>query len=127
MKANQLNLFAPEYQTNIFTGNEETGKQTTAERIKELQTTDHNFWNDPGHGWLEVQISDLKLLEIEKKISGYSYRKDGKAYLEEDCDASIYINALFPDLGDMSYMVFKSSHLKDRYQERIFVRALPHY
>jgi len=99
----------------------------TQDRIKELQETDHYFWNDPGHGWLQVEVSDLKLLGIDKKISGYSYKKSGKAYLEEDCDAGVYLNALFPDQEDMKFLVFKSRHLRDCYKENIFVRSLPHY
>ena len=49
------------------------------------------FINDPGHGWLEVDKKGLLLLGINKDISSYSYQKGGKAYLEEDCDASLFI------------------------------------
>ena len=51
------------------------------------------FINDPGHGWLEVDKKDLLLLGINKDISSYSYQKGGKAYLEEDCDAHVFITA----------------------------------
>lgn len=51
------------------------------------------FHSDPGHGWLAVKLSDLKMLGIESKISSYSYVKGKTAYLEEDCDASEFINA----------------------------------
>tara|TARA_R110000868_G_scaffold233852_1_gene487572 strand:- start:495 stop:800 length:306 start_codon:yes stop_codon:yes gene_type:complete len=45
--------------------------------------------NDPGHGWLEVQESDLKELGLKvADFSTYSYRKGNRLFLEEDCDAS---------------------------------------
>jgi len=48
---------------------------------------------DPGHGWLEVERSELSRLGIGNKISGYSYQNNGKIYLEEDCDAGCFIQA----------------------------------
>ena len=53
-----------------------------------------NFHTDPGHGWLEVKYSELKDLGIEDKISSYSYIKDDAVYLEEDCDAAVYFDAM---------------------------------
>jgi hypothetical protein len=53
-----------------------------------------NFHTDPGHGWLEVKYSELKELGIEEKISSYSYVKDNVVYLEEDCDAAVYLDAM---------------------------------
>lgn len=50
---------------------------------------------DYGHSWLEVTNSLLKKLGIADKISHYSYQKDDYAYLEEDCDASIFFEAYF--------------------------------
>jgi hypothetical protein len=49
---------------------------------------------DPGHGWLEVKYSELKDLGIEDKISSYSYIKGDAVYLEEDCDAAVYLDAM---------------------------------
>jgi hypothetical protein len=51
------------------------------------------FHSDPGHGWLAVKLSDLKMLDIATDISSYSYVKGKTAYLEEDCDASLFIKA----------------------------------
>lgn len=51
------------------------------------------YHSDPGHGWLAVKLSDLKMLGIESKITGFSYIKGQTAYLEEDCDMSTFINA----------------------------------
>ena len=48
---------------------------------------------DPGHGWLVVPLNELRALNIVDRISRYSYLKDGLAYLEEDCDATLYFTA----------------------------------
>ena len=55
------------------------------------------FYSDPGHAWLKVPIADLFRLGISDKISSYSYVHNDSAYLEEDCDASIYIEAIAPE------------------------------
>ena len=45
------------------------------------------FHTDSGHGWLEVAIDDIRELKIANLISGYSYVKGDRVFLEEDCDA----------------------------------------
>ena len=57
-----------------------------------------NFFHDPGHGWLEVSIDQIIELNLLERISGYSYvKRVGEnvtmAYLEEDCDAPLFIEA----------------------------------
>jgi len=52
------------------------------------------FHTDPGHGWLEVPHAELKELGIDSKISEYSYHNSGIVYLEEDCDAGVFIDAI---------------------------------
>lgn len=56
--------------------------------------TTYRFYTDPGHGWLKVSRDELELLHIEDQISEYSYQLGNNVYLEEDCDAGIFINAL---------------------------------
>ncbi len=51
------------------------------------------FHTDSEHGWLAVKTQELKELGIHGKILQYSYIKGKTAYLEEDCDASVYIKA----------------------------------
>jgi hypothetical protein len=51
------------------------------------------FICDPSHGWGEVPISLINDLGIADKISQYSYIKGSNAYLEEDCDLPIFLNA----------------------------------
>lgn len=53
----------------------------------------HTFYTDPGHGWLAVPLSELERLGIADKISTYSYMSGDVAYLEEDCDAPLFIKA----------------------------------
>ena len=48
---------------------------------------------DAGHEWLAVKKSELVELGIADKISLYSYEKGGTAYLEGDCDASLFFEA----------------------------------
>lgn len=54
-----------------------------------------NRWHvDPAHAWLEVSEAELSRLGIRERISSYSYRHAGRAYLEEDRDAGIYLRAI---------------------------------
>ena len=53
----------------------------------------YTFHSDPGHGWLEVPKSELVRLGVADKISTYSYQNGGMVYLEEDCDAGVFIEA----------------------------------
>lgn len=53
----------------------------------------YKFFEDPGHGWLEVPISEIDKLHLRSHISRYSYMKNDKAYLEEDCDMSVFLRA----------------------------------
>jgi hypothetical protein len=55
--------------------------------------TEYTFHSDPSHGWLEVPVAEVRRLGIEDKVSRYSYRKGANAYLEEDCDASLWMDA----------------------------------
>jgi len=52
-----------------------------------------NFYSDPGHGWLKVSKKLIQQLGIEDQITTYSYMRNDFVYLEEDCDASTFINA----------------------------------
>lgn len=51
----------------------------------------YRFISDPGHGWLEVPSSEVTRLGV--KPSTCSYVHKGKTYLEEDCDANLFIAA----------------------------------
>ena len=53
-----------------------------------------HFYEDPGHAWLKVPKALLRLLEIEDQVSRYSYQRGNYAYLEEDCDYSLFQAAM---------------------------------
>ncbi len=54
--------------------------------------TTYDFYSDPSHGWLKVPIAELKRLGIANKISRCSYMRGKFAYLEEDADATLFVN-----------------------------------
>lgn len=49
--------------------------------------------SDAAHGWVKVPIAELKRLAIQDQISEYSYVKGDFAFLEEDADAGVFIEA----------------------------------
>lgn len=51
------------------------------------------FYSDSGHGWLRVKRNELKDLNIENNITPCSYQNNDYVYLEEDLDATTFINA----------------------------------
>ena len=48
---------------------------------------------DSGHSWLEVPFRELVELRIEFDITGYSYMRGTRAFLEEDCDMQVFLKA----------------------------------
>ena len=64
-------------------------------------TTPLTFISDPGHGWLRVPVTDIAALGIEGDLSPYSFisictepHQSGKfAYLEEDDDCAVFVQA----------------------------------
>lgn len=79
----------------------------------------YRFIEDPGHGWLEVPVHELCDLGIMDLISGYSYTNGAFAYLEEDCDLSVFAVAK----GWTPENAY--THWETVYQENTFVRGLP--
>lgn len=80
----------------------------------------YQFHSDPGHAWLEVPMSELRALGIDRKISQYSYRsRDGRlAYLEEDCDAGLFVDAARLPRDQVEGLY---------YEQDCFVRYLPRF
>ena len=68
-------------------------------------------YNDPGHAWGAVKISELQALGIADRISTYSYQRGKTAYLEEDCDLSVYLAALKAAGHEIQ---FKEKHTNNR-------------
>lgn len=52
------------------------------------------IFEDPGHGWARFPKQRLAKLGIAEKISAYSYQNGANAFLEEDCDLGVLIDAL---------------------------------
>jgi len=51
------------------------------------------FHRDPAHGWLEVDRNHIADLAICHWVSRASYVGDDKAYLEQDCDMPLFLEA----------------------------------
>lgn len=49
-------------------------------------------YDDARHGWFKVSKYLLSNLGLSDKITDFSYMKGNYAYLEEDCDASLFFN-----------------------------------
>ena len=58
---------------------------------------------DPGHAWLRVPLEELKHLGISAQISKCSYRHKEYAYLEEDCDMALFVEAMHKIGRDVQY------------------------
>ena len=85
----------------------------------ELSEKTFVFYSDSGHGWLEVDREDLIELSLEKEITGFSYQDGEKVYLEEDCDAPLFVKVYELKYGKIMY--------REVYQEDCFIRNLQHY
>lgn len=53
-----------------------------------------DFYSDPGHGWVAVELELLDHLGLLESITSYSYIRGPRAYLEEDLDAGVLVQAL---------------------------------
>ena len=51
----------------------------------------YTFISDSGHGWLRVPLSHIPK-EVKEEISPYSYMTKQYAFLEEDCDADLFLS-----------------------------------
>ena len=76
------------------------------------------FYADPAHGWGEVPVSLIKELGIGDKISHCSYMKGDMAYLEEDCDLSVFLRAL--ESRGMGYPKFVEIHTNNDSPVRMY-------
>jgi hypothetical protein len=80
--------------------------------------TTFTFHTDPGHGWVEVPIALVFELEIYDDISRYSYHDGVNAFLEEDCDAAIFIRAFEDKHGQRP--AFEESHKNQTHVRNLF-------
>ena len=68
-------------------------------------TDTYNIFCDPGHSWVSVRPADLVAIGMTlEDISNHSYAWIAKdktitIYLEEDCDASLFVNRYISTYG----------------------------
>ena len=79
----------------------------------------YTFFDDPGHAWLEIPLSHLAELGIERDISSYSFQRGAMVYLEEDCDAGKFMNAARAAGIEVSF--------KEVHQDPTPIREYSHY
>lgn len=70
-------------------------------------------YSDPSHSWGKVKRNVLKNLDIEDKISPYSYQLRDNVYLEEDCDLGLLLQALYDNNTQVKF-VEKNSNTVSR-------------
>lgn len=90
-----------------------------------VDTTKVKWFSDPGHGWLRVPLEQIVELGIKDDVSPFSYMDETYAYLEEDQDATHWLNTAFE--GDVEAYRNFSNQLDDEYQDRTFIRNLAGY
>lgn len=68
------------------------------------------FFSDPGHGWLRVDIQSAESVGLKpSSFSRYSYHFGHWLFLEEDCDAGIFVNAYLKKNGQAPRIVEHST------------------
>ena len=70
------------------------------------------LYTDPGHGWLRVKRTQLAELGITHKITPFSYQRGQWVYLEEDCDASLFLDTVRAKTGSYPMCVTHNSRTK---------------
>jgi len=66
---------------------------------------------DPSHSWVKVPISLINKLNIQRKISNYSYVKGEFVYLEEDCDLKWFAQAMEEDGKSIEFQEIHSNRM----------------
>lgn len=95
-------------------------------KINKLKTMKYTFFSDPGHGWLKVPIEQIKQLAIETQITSCSYvsNDDKYAYLEEDLDASTFVEAAMK----VGWIKDFNKSIRESYTDsNSFIRRLKNY
>ena len=52
------------------------------------------FIADDGHGYLKVPMKVLEAYGLIGKVSGFSFKSKQFAFLEEDCDAQMFLKTV---------------------------------
>lgn len=81
-------------------------------KINRTKRTFH-MYHDPGHAWLKVSVKLLRQLGLIESITSFSYQRKGFAYLEEDVDASMFIDAI--QASNICYTI--KNHMTNNYSK----------
>jgi len=74
---------------------------------------------DPGHSWLIAPVSTLKNIKgLFDQISAYSPIKNNLIYLEEDCDAPVFITEM-ENAGHTINLSFQNINDFDEYLQNV--------
>ena len=84
-----------------------------------MKTRKLTFYADPAHGWLEVSLADIHDFGIGDRISRYSYIKGDRVFLEEDCDAGLFLDSA----KNQGWTI----NIKETYQENTPIRNYASY
>lgn len=80
------------------------------------------FHEDPGHGWLEVTLADVAEVGLNPfSFSNCSYIRGSRLYLEEDCDAPLFLKYAREKYEKGSIKI-----ITELYDDDCFVRDLNH-
>lgn len=72
------------------------------------KSTVYNVWEDADHSWLEAPIQDVVVAGVNPDdISGFSYVSNDTVFLEEDCDAPLFLNAHQTKYGNPAKLNFR--------------------
>jgi hypothetical protein len=89
-----------------------------------MKTRKLTFYADPDHGWLEVDRCDLDALGISDKVSKYSYTIGEKVYLEEDCDAGLFVETAKSNGWTINTQEIYQENLPIRNYQRFQIKKL---
>ena len=95
-----MKIGSPEYISWEKAAGDKAWLEETTDQLEEYNAAHEDesvkfryFFYDASHGWLQVDRRELISLEIEDKITVFSYQKDHLVFLEEDLDMGVYIDA----------------------------------
>ena len=78
------------------------------------------FIEDPGHGWLVTDADVVNSVGLSiLEFSGCSYNWEGMLFLEEDCDATLFLLAYEAATGRKPELDFKDVDTFDRNKPRL--------
>ena len=68
------------------------------------------YYIDAGHGYLKVPMKTIEAYGLKNKISGFSYKTANFAFLEEDCDATLFMKTV-KEMGNEHHYKIVEKHV----------------